>query len=201
MRRVGPTAADLGQPFILNRTIPALLKPLGWPTYLNMDPTTRGDAEQLLASFVRTTVVYPDDDAEKMLLKSGTMVYNERSLYRVPKSRTLVNLLRGGGAKALYAATCELPAVPTVETPTFSTCRPGVGDAFMNLPMELVADYNASSDPRLCEWTHPIQTNIPDVHSRTCASMLPSGAVYLVGNQIDGGNRDPVTLSISADGM
>ena len=33
------------------------------------------------------------------------------------------------------------------------------------------------------------------------ASYLPSGAIYLVGNQIDGGKRDPVTLSVSKDGL
>ena len=78
-------------------------------------------------------------------LGGDTMVYNERSLYRVPGTRKLVNLLRGGGAHALYASTCEIPAVPTVATPTFSSCRPGVGDAFMNLPMELVVGDNANT--------------------------------------------------------
>ena len=65
-----------------------------YPTYLEMDDVTRGDAEQLLASFVRTTVRSPD--AAKLPGSSRTrdgkinaadepkMKYNERSLYMTP---------------------------------------------------------------------------------------------------------------------
>jgi len=79
------------------------------------------------------------------------MVYNERSLYKVPGTDTLALLLRGvhGG---LSVSMCTLPAVPTVPDHTLFSCRPGVGDAFMNL-VEVVQNYSSASDPRLCNWT------------------------------------------------
>lgn len=66
-----------------------------YPTYLEMDNVTRADAEQLLASFVRTTVRYPDSstrdgtttspskDSKQKPRRDGDepnkMIYNERS--------------------------------------------------------------------------------------------------------------------------
>lgn len=185
-----------------------------YPTYLQMDAITRSDAEQLLASLVRTLVASPDemrwDGSQPATLPAGrnaeslapglsdSMRYNERSLYMIPGTRQLVLLLRGmkGG---LSASLCDLPEVPTVEEHTLFSCRSGVGDAFMNL-VELVADYGPSSDPRVCNWSAPVLSTLPDSGSRTCATLLPGGkGVFLVGNQIDKG-RDPVTLSVSLDG-
>ena len=107
-----------------------------------LDSQTRKDAEQIIKSMVRTTVKYPDVAARH----HGKMVYNERSLYMVPGTRRLVNLLRGQYApKNLSASTCTLPydprAVPLKPNPTSFSCRPGVGDAFMNL-VELVKDWH-----------------------------------------------------------
>ena len=152
-RRVGPGAV-LGPIFWLNETVPAQFKHLGFPTYLEMDPLTRRDAMQLLASLVRTLVAYPDTinghgaDAAKMAATASRskMVYNERSLYKVPGTRQVINLLRGGTPKTLSASTCLLDPVPglPVVTPdrTLFSCRAGVGDAFMNLVevLELPAD-------------------------------------------------------------
>ena len=42
--------------------------------------------------------------------------------------------------------------------------------------------------------------SIPDTHSRTCSAVLPDGSIYIVGNQVANG-RDPVTISISRDGI
>ena len=85
---------------------------------------------------------------------------------------------------------------------TLFSCRSGVGDAFMNL-VELVKDFGPTSDPRVCNWSDPIFSTLPDSGSRTCASTFPAGSqsglagsVYLVGNQIDTG-RDPVTLNLA----
>ena len=89
---------------------------------------------------------------------------------------------------------------------TLFSCRSGVGDAFMNL-VELVKDFGPTSDPRVCNWSDPILSTLPDSGSRTCASTFPAGSqsglggsVYLVGNQIDRG-RDPVTLNLAKDGV
>ena len=78
-----------------------------YPTYLDMDVVTRADAEQLLASFVRTLVALPDADAADARAPRQappafpTMGYNERSLYMLPgtkdstDSHRLALLLRG----------------------------------------------------------------------------------------------------------
>ena len=204
MRQVGldgPT--KLGKSFWLNGTVPKGFEHLGFPTYLEMDSQTRKDAEQIIKSMVRTTVKYPDVAARH----HGKMVYNERSLYMVPGTRRLVNLLRGQYApKNLSASTCTLPydprAVPLKPNPTSFSCRPGVGDAFMNLVevLNLTAGNYKDVEPRTCQWSTPEIVSIPDSHSRTCSSVLPGGGVYIVGNQIAEG-RDPVTLSLSKDGI
>jgi len=130
------------------------------------------------------------------------MVYKDRSLYMAPGTRTLVLLLRGQKG-ALSASLCELPKVTVAEDHTLFSCRPGIGDAFMNI-VELVANSSNTSDPRVCEWSTPQISSLPDSGSRTCAARFPTGAdavgVYLVGNQIEKG-RDPVTLSVSKDGV
>lgn len=109
MRQVGVNGnvSALGPPFWLNRTVPSYCTDTrtaecAFPTYLAMDAQTRRDAEQLLASFVRTTVEYPDVSAGKApdlatVSKDG-MVYNERSLYRIPTTGALMLLLRGVGS-------------------------------------------------------------------------------------------------------
>ena len=173
---VGGNASALGEPFWLNRTVPAYCKgseaqkspDCKYKTYLEMDAQTRSDAEQLLASFVRTLVRAPDESMALTKTPSPAfprMVFNERSLYMVPDSRRLALLLRGvhGG---LSVAMCDLPAVPTVPQHTLFSCRSGVGDAFMNL-VEVVKDFSPDSDPRLCNWTNPVLSTLPDSGSRT----------------------------------
>jgi hypothetical protein len=219
MRRVSigsDSKLKLGPIFWLNKTVPVAFKHLNYPTYLEMDEITQRDAKQLLASLVRTLVKYPDSVKENNVQHHPSkMVYNERSLYKVPGTRQVVNLLRGGGPKTLSASVCTLPAstLPIV-TPdrTLFSCRAGVGDAFMNLvevlelPPALEEKNETNYMPRTCEFSDPVRVTIPDSHSRTCASVLPSSSgrasdgIYLVGNQIDSG-RDPVTLSISKDGL
>jgi hypothetical protein len=166
------------------------------------------------------------------------MKYNERSLYALPAAASpdpksppsiqLVLLLRGARSR-LSAALCRLPVVRLAPFSSWSwrSCRSGVGDAFMNL-VEVVADFSATSDPRMCEWSTPVVSTLPDSGSRTCVGPLfaPDGSGggsgttskatgattnsssggggkythYMVGNQIDSG-RDPVTLSLARDGL
>lgn len=102
---VGGNASALGEPFWLNRTVPAYCKGSAaqkspdckYKTYLEMDAQTRSDAEQLLASFVRTLVKAPDASGEltDTTPVSPRMVFNERSLYMLPETRRLALLLRG----------------------------------------------------------------------------------------------------------
>ena len=165
---VGGNSSALGEPFWLNRTVPEYCKGSAaqksidctYKTYLEMDAQTRADAEQLLASFVRTLVRAPDASSDLTnTLRSPPpefprMVFNERSLYMLPESRRLALLLRGvhGG---LSVSMCDLPAVATVQQQTLFSCRSGVGDAFMNL-VEVVKEFSPSSDPRVCNWTAPV---------------------------------------------
>jgi len=209
MRRVfvsGPHATPtLGPIFWLNRTIPSGFESLGFPTYLDMDDETRSDAEQYLASAVRTLTAFPDFELGAESTASGGMKYNERSVYLVPGTRKLVNLIRGGGPKTLYASVCDLPEAPALSKEdafdmTLFSCRAGVGDRFLAMP-EVLTSFDETSEPRICNWSAVVSSNIPDSHSRTCAAPLPDGqGVYLVGAQ-NPKSRDPVTLSIAADGL
>ena len=61
--------------------------------------------------------------------------------------------------------------VAAAQEQSLFSCRPGVGDAFMNV-VELVADFDNASDPRVCNWTAPALSTLPDSGSRTCAGAL-----------------------------
>jgi hypothetical protein len=130
----------VGEPFWLNRTVPTYCKSsaarqspdCAYKTYLEMDAQTRSDAEQLLASFVRTLVQAPDASSHSEISTTAIstpltgfprMVYNERSLYMVPRTRQLSLLLRGvhGG---LSVSTCQLPSAVTVPDEGLFSCRP-----------------------------------------------------------------------------
>jgi Neuraminidase (sialidase) len=53
-------------------------------------------------------------------------------------------------------------------------------------------------------WTTNEKTDIPDSPSKTVTGTLPNGKTYLIGNQIQssvrGHTRDPLVISLSADG-
>lgn len=194
----------LGPVFWLNRTVPQGFEQYGFKTYLEMDATTRRDAEQYLASTVRTLFRAPDQDHGGL---GSEMKYNERSVYLVPGTRTVMNLVRGPD-KQLTAVTCELPApkdtLPPAEafSMTLFSCRAGVGDRFLALTELLASGFDNKSDPRVCEWSDPVLSSIPDARSRTCAGPLDGqgSGIYLVGAQNPEG-RDPVTLAIAQDGI
>lgn len=158
------------------------------------------DAEQYLASTVRTLTA-PETLGSKMM-------FNERSVYKVPGTRTLVNLIRSDykKPKALWVSSCNLTtddsALPESEAfdMTLFSCRSGIGDRFL-ATVEVLTQFGNESEPRTCNWTEPTPSNLPDAHSRSCAGPLPGGkGIYLVGAQNPHG-RDPVTLAISADGL
>jgi hypothetical protein len=108
-------------------------------------------------------------------------------------------------------------AVPATPEPQH-VCRPGTGLWNTGLPGDrmptgaLGASHlmQAGAGPwpgyrpipvgRHCNWTEPVATTIPDSNTRACTAPLPDGRIFLVGNQISRG-RDPLTLSISKDGL
>jgi hypothetical protein len=49
-------------------------------------------------------------------------------------------------------------------------------------------------------WAPAVQTGIPDSPSKSVAGTLPDGRIYLIGNQVIGGRRDPLVISLSRDG-
>lgn len=183
MRQVRPT---LGEIFWAYPRVPRGYEAPGWKTYLAMDSITQADVTLYWSRLVNTT---PADDKYEP---------NERSLYALPSDpRTLVLLMRTGGSSLdrLLASTCRLPNTHSLPlpapVPAYSQCRPGTG----NLNFALVPTAN-----RTCLWSDPVFTSIPDSHSRTCASALPDGRIYLLGAQLTRG-RDPLTLALSKDGL
>ena len=51
-----------------------------------------------------------------------------------------------------------------------------------------------------CDWPAPAPTDIPHA-GRSYVGQLPDGRAFMVGNQLKDGARDPLTLSVSADGV
>ena len=56
-----------------------------------------------------------------------------------------------------------------------------------------------------CNWSMAVPTTIPDSHTRTHVGALPDGRTYLLGTQVSNTSlrhkRDPLTLSLSPDGL
>jgi hypothetical protein len=56
-----------------------------------------------------------------------------------------------------------------------------------------------------CNWSMAVPTTIPDSHTRTHVGTLPDGRTYLLGTQVSNTSlrhkRDPLTLSLSPDGL
>jgi len=50
-------------------------------------------------------------------------------------------------------------------------------------------------------WDAAVRTNIPDSPSKAVSGTLPDGRIYLVGNQVIGGRRDPLVIALSRDGV
>lgn len=59
--------------------------------------------------------------------------------------------------------------------------------------------------PGSCPWTIPVPSTIPDSHTEMHTGLLPDGRVYLLGTQVPNTTarhrRDPLTLSLSSDGL
>lgn len=147
---------------------------------------------------------------------------------------SLAMLLRYGGGSSthgqqhLWASRCMLEPSPKSVVPdnsqrgTFS-CRSGTGAYEYEVPSTSTArvtlasiksrsglnisNHLTTASPRQCNWSTPVETNLADAPSRTCAGRLPSGlGIGLVGNQgAVGANattaRDPLTFCTAKDGL
>jgi predicted heme/steroid binding protein len=229
MRRIHSSSA-LGPIFWAANSVPADVN-ASYPLYSDMDHITAHDAAQYLASLVNQTVQHGNS-----ALGPGTVAFNERSMYALPANLDSTNggsfqhgpeplamLLRYGGGspkskqRYLWGSRCVLPP-PTepvlpdnAQSGTFS-CRSGTGAYEYEIPSNTDATPTVKSSAttaysRQCNWSTPVETNLPDAPSRTCAGRLPSTlGIGLVGNQgMIGANpttpRDPLTFCAAKDGL
>ncbi len=49
------------------------------------------------------------------------------------------------------------------------------------------------------DWAPPVRTDFPDAYSRAAAGNLPDGTAYVISNP--GNGRDPIVISLAADGL
>jgi hypothetical protein len=210
----------LGPVFWLGPVTPKGFEHLNHSTYLEMDAQTRTDAADYLAALVDAE---PLSDFGK---PSERVMYQ----LPADKNRLMLLLRSGDPhvGPHMLASNCELTAekpadvardaiVAGLETEHF--CRPITGFGFdVGLPGDTMPAASARSKLQLqgqvtltrngykptvghhCNWTAPIETNIPDSHSRACTARLPDGRIFLVGAQIAHG-RNPLVLSLSTDGL
>ncbi len=61
--------------------------------------------------------------------------------------------------------------------------------------------YAAVSEDDGATWSPLVRTNIPDSPSKSVAGTLPDGRIYLVGNQVERRERDPLVIGLSSDGV
>jgi hypothetical protein len=217
----------MGPIFWLADSMPANIS-TQYPLWSQMDAVTKADAMRYLDSLVNETVRHgramdggaesfnerslyaiPSDERSLVLLlreggeKKGDAQMTER------EGRHKMN-----GTAALWATRCTLPPSSAPVLPddpqagrgTFA-CRSGTGAYDYEIPSATTAqhDYGAEGEAtggvRQCDWSQPVQTDLPDAPSRTCAGRLPPGhGVGLIGNQ-GGHGRDPLTFCTSQDGL
>ena len=208
----GGSTLQLGPTFWLSDAIPP-----GFEQYRasvvglsTMDAQTRADMASFLGSAVDTATIpsgcKQGADAGPCLVGDG-----ERSLYTVPSKLAAgvraVALLRN--ADSLFVSSCELPmpaASRRSPVATIGHCRPGSNDWHLALPSPAPVHLQSASPtshrrPIACNWTTAAPTNIPDAPSRTCTSVLPSGAVFLLSNPARASkSRLPLTIAVAKDG-
>ena len=185
MRRVY-SETRFGPIFWLARNDSVPMSNITYPLYTDMDAETKTDASMYLATLVNESVRLPATNGETTKVK-----FNERSLYALPNSNgtKLVLLLRTG--KNLWSAECNDDKHQQFEKQQFQqknsklgfesdskltfSCRSGTGSFMYEVPsLQTINDVNISSEPINCNWSIPVQTNIPDAPSRTCAGHLPN---------------------------
>mmetsp|Transcript_6611 Transcript_6611/g.14553 ORF Transcript_6611/g.14553 Transcript_6611/m.14553 type:complete len:344 (-) Transcript_6611:38-1069(-) len=193
----------------------------GFRTMRNVSSLEASDVGSVWAKYVNTT---PTSDAGRSNERS---IYSLPSDWR----QLVLLLRSSESPDLLLASRCTLQggmvSPPPVSSLSSLPCRPGTGIIQAGLPTtgdtndtqrrerrERVWGESAVSDARErevmaatpstlhCDWTAPNFTSIPDSHTRTCTSALPDGRIYLVGSQLPkAGDRDPLTLALSPDGL
>ena len=223
MRRV-LSPEILGPVFWLGPVTPKGFEHYGYRTYLEMDAQTRTDAADYLAALVdavpksdfgkpseRAMYQLPADKNRLMLLlRSGDPAHVGQHMLASSCELTVGVAAEepppGAAGHMTAGATATVP-----ETEHF--CRPITGFGFnVGLPGDKMPPATTAArmiktparrKPTVghhCNWSAPVETNIPDSHSRACTARLPDGRVFLVGAQITHG-RDPLVLSLSTDGL
>lgn len=210
---------------------------LRYPLYTEMDGTTVHDVEQYLGSLVNQTVRNGNSvtgpgtvsfNERSMYALPANLESDDQE---DPTSLAMLLRYGGGSSKAkqqhLWGSRCVLqpssnPVLPdNAQSGTFS-CRSGTGayeyeiPSLSNTGQAPTPTQQGSPDalrqstavsPRQCNWSTPVETNLPDAPSRTCAGRLPSKlGIGLVGNQGGVGThastpRDPLTFCQSKDGL
>jgi sialate O-acetylesterase len=208
---------QLGQTFWLSQSIP-----LGFEQYQrqavglsSMDSQTQLDMANFFGSVLDTGLI-PSGCRPGATTDACWVGDGERSLFVVPATGEgagrykAVALLRN--VDSLFSSSCELPlttpqeAVGSDDAMMTGHCRPGSNDWHLALPGPgPVQSHSAtlpSARPIKCNWTVAAPTNIPDAPARTCASVLPSGAVFLLSNPAPASkSRLPLTIAIAKDGQ
>ena len=197
-----PLRVSLGETFwlasrqTLQRSYQLSAREARLPSYDEMPPEIRRDAE----SFMKRQLyqgVPPAPKPASLSERSAYVVQSSSSSYgSSPTTLTLAMVLRDDGTPSTlneWASTCQIDGLDAAaaEALTFASAR---GQHLLLPP---------GFDPRTsCKWSTPKRTNIPDSRASTCAGVLPNGTRYLLGNQLPRlWDRDPLTLTLSADGV
>jgi hypothetical protein len=117
-----------------------------------------------------------------------------------------LDVARGGKSAASGRARAAAVAPAATGDQEHGLCVAGTGGFEYETPAaaepaELAAaDWLNDGGVAQCNWSVPVPTNIQDAPSRTCAGALPSGGIWVLGNQ-GGVGRDPLTVSVAPDGI
>jgi hypothetical protein len=219
----------LGEMFWLNDKPPAGFESYGFKSYLEMDEQTKQDAGDYLSSLVSESVgAYPGGkfNERSMYALPSTEKAMDRTLMLLlrggPKNPSFIWAsrcrLQGGIARrsavgaagaAAGAAAAGAAAAGVAAGAAWGACVAGTGAYEFERPAAMGTFYSSAAGAKMhhagaklqqCNWSKPAPTNIKDAPSRTCAGALPSGAIWTLGNQ-GGKGRDPLVLSVAADGL
>ncbi len=131
---------------------------------------------------------------------------NERAVYQREflSQLQLVMLLRCTSIQYEWASICDLYLTDEQHHP--QNWRQDSGMAVAASPWDGDSPLRQWRAQQIsCNWSMAVPTNIPDSHTRTHVGVLPDGRTYLLGTQVSNTSlrhkRDPLTLSLSPDGL